>query len=250
MSCYSYFADFYDTLTENAEYEKRADYIIKLLEKHQHPSGVTLDLACGTGTLTLMLRQKGLDIFGIDSSTDMLTIAQQKAFEADENIMYLHQKMEALNLYGNIDTCICSLDSINHLTSRNAVIDTFKGISKYLSPNGLFMFDANTVYKHKYILGDNCYIYDTEKVFCAWQNNYYEKDFRVVITLDFFIPDKNNYQRFTEQFSEYAYTRQMMEEMLEEAGLKIEAVYDDLSFSEPNEKSQREIYVIRKADYE
>ncbi len=250
MSSYSCFADFYDALTQNAEYEKRADHLISLLEKHRHNPGVTLDLACGTGTLTLMLCKRGIDIFGVDSSTDMLTIAQQKAYEADKTIMYLHQKMEKLELYGTVDTCICSLDSINHLPSKKAVVDTFKGIEKYLAPDGLFVFDANTIYKHKFILGDNCYIYDTEKVFCAWQNNYYEKDNRVVITLDFFVPHEKRYRRFTEQFSEYAYTRHQMKEMLEQAGLRIEAVYDDLSFSEPAETSQREIYVIRKADYE
>ena len=61
---YSYFAEYYDILTENADYEKRAEYFLELFKKHGHDTGLTLDLACGTGTLTLELCMRGTDIFG------------------------------------------------------------------------------------------------------------------------------------------------------------------------------------------
>lgn len=246
MSPYSYFAEFYDSLTYNVAYDKKADYLIELFQRHHHNTGLTLDLACGTGSLTLELHQRGIDIFGADMSTDMLTVAQQKSAELNCQILFLRQKMQNLNLYGTIDTCICSLDSINHLPSSADVIKTFESVGKFLNPNGLFVFDANTVYKHRDILGDNCYIYDREDVFCAWQNNYYEKNNKVMITLDFFVPQEKSYQRYSEQFSEYAYTREEMTEMIEKAGLTLEAVYDDMSFDEPKSDSQREIYVVRK----
>ncbi len=248
MSAYSYFAEFYDSLTYNVAYDKKADYLIELLKRHHHPSGVTLDLACGTGSLTLELYKRGIDVFGADMSTDMLTVAQQKSAEADCQILFLRQKMQNLNLYGTIDTCICSLDSINHLPSSTDVIKTFEGVSRFLNPNGLFVFDANTVYKHRSVLGDNCYIYDREDVFCAWQNNYYEKDHKVIITLDFFAPNSKGYTRYSEQFSERAYTREKMTEMIEKSGLTLEAVYDDMTFNEPEPDSEREIYVVRKIE--
>ena len=115
--------------------------------------GLTLDLACGTGTLTLELCKRGVDIFGCDMSADMLTIAQQKAFEEDRDIMFIKQKMQNLKLFGNIDTCICTLDSINHLQSAKDVQKTFEKVSEYMNDSGMFVFDMNTVYKHKYILG-------------------------------------------------------------------------------------------------
>ena len=246
MSAYTYFAEFYDALTLNVEYEKKADYLMSIFERHGHKPGLTLDLACGTGSLTLELHKRGVDIFGADASSDMLSIAQQKFDEEERHTLFLRQKMQKLQLYGKIDTCICTLDSINHLTSTQDVINTFKGVSEYLQDDGLFVFDCNTIYKHKYVLGDNCYIYDTERVFCAWQNNYFEKDNRVIITLDFFEPDGNSYKRFSEQFSERAYSGEELASMLEQAGLVIEAVYDDMSFDDPKPDSQREIYVVRK----
>ncbi|MDD6490405.1 MAG: methyltransferase domain-containing protein [Clostridia bacterium] len=250
MRAYSDFAEFYDCLTQNVGYDKKADYLLELFKRHNHNTGITLDLACGTGTLTLELKKRGIDIYGIDASCEMLTIAQQKAFENGQNIMFICQKMQNLDLYGTIDTCICSLDSINHLTSSADVQKTFDRISMFMNPNGLFVFDANTVYKHKYVLGDNCYIYDTEKVFCAWQNNYNEKNNKVMITLDFFEPDGKLYRRSSEQFSERAYTRSEMTEMLIKAGFDIESVYDDMSFEVPKQNSEREIYVARKKSNE
>ena len=96
---YSYFAEYYDTLTQNADYQKRAEYFLELLKKHGHDAGLTLDLACGTGTLTLELSKRGIDIFGCDMSADMLSIAQQKAYENDQNIMFICQKMQNLQLF-------------------------------------------------------------------------------------------------------------------------------------------------------
>lgn len=246
MSSYSYFAEFYDGLTENVEYDKRADYLMQLFKRHEHEPGVTLDLACGTGSLTLALKKRGVDVFGADASADMLTVAAQKAYDEDIQILFLNQRMQDLKLYGMIDTCVCTLDSINHLPSERDVVRTFLGVSRYLADDGLFVFDANTVYKHKHILGEQCYIYDTEKVFCAWQNSYTPRNHRVTITLDFFVPEGGSYRRCTEQFSEYAYTREKMTELLSQGGLSIEAVYDDLSFTKPAGDSQREIYVVRK----
>lgn len=243
---YSYFAEYYDVLTENVEYKKRAEYFLELFRKHGHDAGLTLDLACGTGTLTLELSKRGIDIFGCDMSSDMLCAAQQKASENDKNIIFICQKMQNLELYGKIDTCICTLDSINHLLSAEDVQKTFKRVNNYLNDNTLFVFDVNTVYKHKYILGDNCYIYDTNKVFCAWQNNYYEKNNEVIITLDFFERIGKFYKRSTEQFSERAYSDDDIRNMAENAGFEVEAVYDDMSFESLKQNSQRAVYVLKK----
>jgi len=245
---YSYFAEYYDTLTQNADYQKRAEYFLELLKKHGHDAGLTLDLACGTGTLTLELSKRGIDIFGCDMSADMLSIAQQKAYENDQNIMFICQKMQNLQLFGKINTCISTLDSINHLSSAKDVQKTFDRVNHYLNDNGIFVFDLNTVYKHKYILGNNCYIYDTENVFCAWQNDYYEKDHEVVITLNFFERAGKSYQRSTEQFSERAYSDADVRQMAENTGFQVEAVYDDMSFEGLKENSQRAVYVLRKKE--
>ena len=72
MPSYLSFARFYDGLMQDACYEKRCDYILKLAESFGHDMGITLDLACGTGTLTRLLKKRGVDVFGIDYSMEML----------------------------------------------------------------------------------------------------------------------------------------------------------------------------------
>ena len=117
MDSYVSFADFYDGLTENVEYAKRCEYILDVFKKHNHKPELLLDLACGTGSLTVELAKNGIDVYGVDASQEMLCQAQSKAMEEDLQIFFLCQQMQNLELYGLIDTCVCTLDSINHLES-------------------------------------------------------------------------------------------------------------------------------------
>lgn len=245
---YTDFARYYDSLTTNVGYSQRADYILKVLEHMGHDPGTVLDLACGTGTLTLELKKRGIDIFGADASADMLTEAQQKAYEAGESIFFLRQKMQELELPGTVDTVICTLDCVNHITSPAVLGKAFERVCRYLTDDGIFIFDANTIYKHREILGQNCYIYETDEVFCAWQNEYCSEDNTVLITLDFFVrsPDGKSYIRSSEQLREKAYSREEMKELLDAAGLEAAAVFGDLTLEMPSENEQREIYVVRK----
>ena len=242
---YEVFADYYDRLTGNVEYESRAKYILELLKKHSHQAGLTLDLACGTGSLTLELKKLGVDIYGIDGSADMLSVALQKAADRGEQILYLCQKMQSIDLYGTIDTCLCTLDSINHLTDKKLVQKTFNRVSLFMNPGGLFVFDVNSVYKHRNVLSDNVFVFDTEEVYCVWQNTPLEDD-AVEISLDFFIPEGESYCRMTETFCEKAYTVEDLTQMLSEAGFELEGIYGDMTLDAPKEDEQRLIFVSRK----
>ena len=242
---YEVFADYYDRLTGNVEYSKRAQYLLGILKKHNHESGLTLDLACGTGSLTLELKKAGVDVYGIDASADMLSVALQKASDEGEQILYLRQKMQSIDLYGTIDTCFCTLDSINHLTDKKDVQKTFDRVSLFMNPQGLFVFDVNTVYKHREVLKDNVFVFDTDEVYCVWQNTPLEGDM-TEISLDFFIPEENNYYRMTETFRERAYTVEELSQMLICAGFELEAVYGDLSELPPSDTEERLTIVARK----
>ncbi len=242
---YEVFADFYDKLTGNVGYKERAEYILSVLDKLNHQAGLTLDLACGTGSLTLELKKQGVDIYGIDGSPDMLSVALQKASDEGEQILFLCQKMQSIDLYGTIDTCVCTLDSINHLTNKQDVQKTFQRVSLFMNKGGVFLFDVNTVYKHRCVLSDNVFVFDTDEVYCVWQNTP-DEDNKVNISLDFFIPEGENYYRITEEFSERAYTMEELNEMLTKAGFKVEAVFGDMTFDAPSEDEQRIIVAARK----
>ena len=245
MSSYGVFADFYDALTLNVDYERRADYLLKILERHRHNAGLTLDLACGTGSMTVELKKKGVDVYGIDGSGEMLSQALEKAAREELDILFLCQRMQSIDLYGTIDTCFCTLDSINHMTDSADVQAAFDRVSLFMNPEGLFVFDVNTPYKHEKILGDNTFVYDTDEVFCVWQNTLRD-NLTVDIDLSLFIPDGDLYERCDESFSERAYTDAELRGMLEKAGFTVEAVYGDMSFEPPKKNEQRAVYVAKK----
>ena len=139
MRGYGAFAWYYDELTENVSYQKRADYFLQLIEKFGSSGPIVLDLACGTGSLSMELAQRGCDVIGVDASEDMLSVAQEKAMEHPEwDILYLCQSMTELDLFGTVDTTICALDSINHLTDPRQVQQTFQKVSLFTAPGGLF----------------------------------------------------------------------------------------------------------------
>ena len=242
---YGIFAEFYDELTLNVGYDRRAAYLAVLLAKFGHSAGLTLDLACGTGSLTLELYKMGIDVYGVDASEEMLSIAQEKTYKANIDTLFLCQKMQELDLYGTIDTCICSLDSINHLTDISDVKKTFERVALFMNKGGYFIFDVNTIYKHKEILANNTFVYDTDNVYCVWQNSIKENNI-IDIDLSFFVPDGNTYTRYDESFSERAYSRGELAELLNKTGFEVQAVYGDMSFNEPAENEQRLIFAARK----
>lgn len=249
MSNYSIFAKYYDILTQNISYKERAEYFDRLIEKHGGTKNILLDLACGTGSLSEEMSRLGYDVIGVDSSVEMLNIAMDKKLESGLNIQYICQDMTELDLFGAVDTAICALDSLNHLPDINSIRRTIQKLSLFCDPDGLFIFDVNTPYKHKNILGENTFIYETEDVYCIWQNMYdnTDGDNRVDISLDFFERNKNGlYKKYEEDFSEIAFDTCVIDDILHEAGFGEIVHYNYDTFDEPEADSEKIVFVAKK----
>lgn len=246
MSGYGDFSKFYDILTDDVDYKGRADYLYGLFRCFDAVPTLLLDVACGTGSFSLALAEKGMEVIAVDPSDGMLTVAREKAETAGADILFLCQSAEELELYGTVDGVVCCLDSINHITDSETLLAAFKRISLFLERGKLFIFDVNTEYKHECVLADNTFVTETDEVFCVWQNFYEQQEKVTDICLDFFVDDGGAYRRFGEDFRERAYTDVELRKMLTEAGFKVEAVYGDMTQEEPSPDSQRNIYVTRK----
>lgn len=245
MNSYRSFADYYDILTQDIPYEKRGEYFNALIKQNGINSGILLDLACGTGTLSEVMYDYGYDVIGVDESSEMLAAAQNKKYNSGKDILYLCQSMQKLDLYGTIDVCICALDSLNHILEIDELQKAVDRVSLFLRPGGVFIFDVNTVYKHEKVLADQVFIYDYDEVYCVWQNSSCHDNI-VDFTLDLFENDGECYYRETEQFSERAYTFEELKKVIEKSGLIIFARYDEDSQSEPCDTSERVVYVTKK----
>ena len=247
MSGYSCFAYYYDKLTQNISYKDRAGYYDSLVKKHGGRKGILLDLACGTGSLSEEFARLGYDVIGTDSSMEMLNEALDKKFDSGLPIQYLCQDMTKLDMFGTIDVTICALDSLNHLPDLDAIKQTINRVSLFCEPGGLFIFDVNTPYKHKNVLGNNTFIYDMEDVYCVWQNTYTEEDNRVEMWLDFFEKQENgSYERYDESFSEIAFDDAVIEKIVAGSGMEIVGKYDYDTTEPTKADSEKIVYVAHK----
>ena len=126
---YGYFAEFYDSFTDDVNYDKIEKFVCSLLSREGINGG--LFLACGTGSLAVRLSEKGYSVIGTDVSPEMLSVAQQKAAVKNADILFLCQDMTQLNLYGTIICTVCTLDSLNHLKSLDEIKKVFSLVSLF-----------------------------------------------------------------------------------------------------------------------
>lgn len=249
MSGYNSFACFYDRLTDNVPYSQIACQIERYAERFGCGGKLLLELGCGTGSLSEQLARRGFDVIGIDSSQEMLGAALDKKFESGLDIQYLQQDMRSLDMFGTIDVTVCALDGINHLPDIQGVQTAFGRVSLFAEPGGLFIFDVNTLHKHRDILGGNAFIYSFEDLYCGWQNEYDKTDDSVHIYLDFFELREDGWQRYSEDFAEICIPHVQLVEMIERAGLELVGVFDgytDKPYDPEDGECERAVYVCRK----
>ena len=237
MNAYETLAGAYDALTEDVAYEKRADFLEKLLHRGGRTPRTVLDLACGTGTLTWLLARRGYEMIGVDGSAEMLAQAQQKTSGAAEIApLFLHQSMPKLDLYGTVDAAVCCLDSINYLTRPADVRRTFARLHLFIAPGGMLVFDVNTPAKFAALDGQ-VFLDETDDTYCVWRTEvsrglctYY---------IDLFRRSGRTWQRSLEIHEERCYTPAELTAWLTEAGFADIRIYGDLRRRAPREDEQR-----------
>lgn len=246
-SAYSRFAKHYDLLTLNVDYDEIAKVYNSLIERYGKKGGTLLDLGCGTGSLSERMCLMGYEVIGLDISPDMLSAAFEKKCERELDIQYVCQDMTELELYGKVDVTVSALDCLNHLISEKELRKTFGKVSRYTENGGLFIFDVNTLKKHRETLSENTFIYEQEDIFCVWQNFCDKETGGVEIFLDFFEETEDGrYERYSEEFAELAYPINSIKQWLLEAGFEVVGVFDGFSLNEGSEESDRVVFCARK----
>lgn len=245
MEAYTSFAQVYDLFMDNVPYEEWCEYIKSLLKEYKIENGLVLDLGCGTGKLTRLLEDAGYDMIGIDYSGEMLEIAREHQ-EEGSNILYLLQDMREFELYGTVRAVVSACDSMNYITEEEDLLQVFRLVNNYLDPKGLFIFDLNTVYKYKELLGETTISENREEGSFIWDNYYEEEEQINEYDLTLFIKEKDNlYRKYEETHFQKAYTLEKVKELLEKAGMEFVAAYDAFTRDAVKEDSER-IYVIAK----
>ena len=249
MEAYSSFAEVYDMFMDDVPYEEWCGYLCGILEGAGIRDGLVLDLGCGTGKMTRLLRDRGYDMIGVDLSEEMLSIAREKD---GEGILYLQQDMRELELYGTVRAVVCVCDSINYLLEAEDLRKVFALVNNYLDPGGIFIFDLNTCYKYRELLGDSVICENREQASFIWEN-YFDEDTGInEYDLTLFIAEGEGglYRRYEEFHYQKAWPEKTVKKLLEEAGMKLLAVYGEGTREKPKADCERMYFVASESGKE
>lgn len=241
---YSSFAYYYDSLNQAADYDALYNEIQELFTRYNQKGTIIADLGCGTGEISLRLAKDNFEVIAVDASMEMLCVAREKAYEQEaNNILFLNQPLEKLDLYGTIHGALATFDTLNHLAPKD-LEKAIQKIALFMEDDSLFIFDVNTPYKHEEILAENSFVVETEDgLKCTWNNHYLAKKSATQITLEILEDDEIACQ---EEFLEYCYSFEHFKKILEENMFEFTLAIDGETFKDLNEQSQRALIVAKK----
>lgn len=245
MNTYGSFARVYDRFMEDVPYERWRDLIVDELRKENITDGLLLDLGCGTGTLTRMLAGAGYDMIGVDGSQEMLMEAREK--DADGNILYLCQDIREFELYGTVRAVVSTCDTMNYLLTPEDFVQTIRLVNNYLDPGGMFLFDLNTLYKFRELMGNATFAESGEDAAFIWDNYFDGESGRNEYDLTLFLEREDGlFERHVEVHEEQGYTPQEVVRFLTEGGMEFVRMFDGETGGAPCETSEKIFFVARE----
>lgn len=239
---YDEFAELYDEFMDNIPYDKWFSYLHGLLLKYGVKDGIILDMACGTGEITRRLKASGYDMIGLDMSEAMLAEAREKC----SDVLFLHQDMREMELYGTVKACVCICDGMNYLCDTGDLIRVFKNVNNYLDKDGIFIFDLKTDFFFRKRLGNRTIVDNRDDATVIWENEYDEKNCINRYLLTTYRTDPLEEERFIrgdEIHIQKAYTPGEIKEAAEKAGMKFISAFNAFTEDKVLPDSER-IYIV------
>ena len=240
---YNEFAYFYDEFNGEADYDALFAYVLRKLKENGIQNGIVADFGCGTGDLTLMLSQAGYDVIAVDQSEEMLAVLRDKADQLGiaDGLLLLRQNLLELDLFGTIRAAVSTFDTYSHIGPWQNFEKAIRRAAFFMEKGGVFLFDLNTPYKNRQVLGENLFTFEGPDASCRWQNHYLAEEQAVEISIDIHYNDTD--EDFHEQ---YSYELQQVTQALEKYGFAVQSVEDGESFGALQPDSQRFIFTCIK----
>ena len=245
MDAYHALAGSYDRLTNDVDYEATVAFYEQILDREGLSPRTAVDLACGTGSVSLLLAKRGLQVMGVDMSEDMLCVAADKAQQSKLSIPFVCQKLQELTLAKGVDLAVCALDSIDYILNPKDCSDAIRRVYRALNPGGCFIFDVNTPYKLQSMDGQ-VFLDEDEDVYCVWRGEFDRQTNICSYGMDLFQRMGNTWIRSFEEHREYAYSADQLVRYLKEAGFTKIEVFADRRFEAPADEELRIYLKARK----
>lgn len=161
-------------------------------------------------------------------------------------ILYLLEDMRELELYGSVRAVVSVCDSMNYILEEADLREVFSRVHEYLEEDGVFIFDLNTVYKYRDLLGETTIAENREEGSFIWENYFDEESAVNEYDLTLYIrEDGESYRRFEEVHYQRAYDLKTIDRLLADAGMELTAAYDAFT-KEPVRDDSERIYVVAR----
>ena len=245
MNAYHALALSYDRLTADVDYEAIVAFYEQILLKEGVKPRSAIDLACGTGSVALLLAKKYERVIGVDLSEEMLTVAFQKAMEAGVNVQFTCQGLQQMRLPKAVDLAVCALDGLDYILDPADCEEAIRRTYKALNPGGIFIFDVNTPEKLRAMDGQ-VFLDEDDDVYCVWRGEFNEETNICSYGMDLFQREGERWYRSFEEHKEYAYSIEQLTEYLKAAGFTHIRVYADGRLEQPRAGEQRIYFSARK----
>lgn len=243
---YTVFAKYYDEIMATVPYDEWVEYLVNLLQAMDYQPRTVLDLACGTGNISLKLARLGYEVSGIDGSAAMVEVAQKKAGAEGLRVRFSQGDFRTFTVEEPVELVISLYDSLNYLLKEEELTRTFRRVEGALASGGYFIFDMNTLKRiqdieegNSMVEGDDYYLFWNDRV--EREGPYWHV--RLTIFVD--QPDGSLY-REDEVHTETSYPISRITALLRETGFAVEGIYDEYSMEPGSEESGRIIVAARK----
>ncbi len=243
-----YYAQFYDMLYKDKDYESESNYIISLIKKYNPEAKSILDLGCGTGRHAELFSNKGFIVLGVDQSKYMLNEAMNRK---NNNLDFIEGDIRFLKLDKKFDIVTALFHVLSYQITNKDVESLIRTAYNHLNKNGLFIFDfwygpAVIIQKPevriKELENDNVKFIRVAKPMIDFSRNVVEVCYKI------FVVDKKN-----KTFLEHEEIHPMrfffdpeLELFIENIGFKLESKFSWLKFEKPSENDWSVVWVVRK----
>ena len=212
MNGYSVLAKYYDRLMSGYDYDGVIAAVIPFCK------GKGLDLGTGTGEAAIRLSMAGHAVTAVDISAENLNIAQRKAREKGQKIIFVEGDLAEAEFGDGFGFVTAMCDVFNYITDRKVLKRVFKKVYDALLPGGVFFFDVSAPEKLMATVSEKEFFEDYDDVTYIWSNS--EEDGVIDMELTFFVKEGDLYRRFDEFHSLRAYSEAELSELLRAVGFE------------------------------
>ena len=249
MEAYGQFATVYDRLMADMPYEEWIAFAEAVWQEHGQPHKV-VDLGCGTGSIAIPLASQGYKVVGIDLSSDMLAVAEQKWVQqgaTSGNLTLLEQNMCRWQISEQVDSVISFCDCLNYIVDEDDLLATLSATYDQLKPGGSFIFDVHPITRFEQYAADQPFVYDENGISYMWSSEYDEDEHIIEHFLSIFVEEPDGrYSRIDEEHIQRAYSSKWLEGALRSVGFTHIHLYSDFQLKAADDDSTRLFFVAIK----